>query len=224
MVILSKRLEMVASLVPEGCNCADIGADHGYLISYLVENNIVSKAYACENKIGPFSRLEENLRDYNLLDKIEIDLSDGISSLPSSYNTVIIAGMGGDTVVKILTDSLNKLVNIDYFIISSHTKMYEVRKFLIELGYYIEEEKCCFEEKQFYQVSKFSRGTKNYSELNLKYGPKLIENKDITLLKELERTHFNNNYIASLDFIPQRKKEQFYHKNKEIEQIIEMLK
>ena len=33
---LSMRLEMVASLVPNGVNCADIGADHGYLIISLL--------------------------------------------------------------------------------------------------------------------------------------------------------------------------------------------
>ncbi len=224
MIKLSKRLEMVASLVDINSNCADIGADHGYLISYLYSNKIINKGYACENKEGPFLRLKENINNLKLNNVIDIQLSDGISNLPNYINCVIIAGMGGDTVCKIISDSKTKLSKIDCFIISSHTKMYEVRKYLINEGYYICDEKSCFDEDQYYVVSKFYRGENTYSDIYLKYGPKLIENKDLNLLAELKLQKAYNLNIVSLKNIPESKKEKLYRENIEINKIIDLLK
>ena len=47
---LSRRLQMIADIVPNNVNLADIGADHGYLIRYLKENGLINKAYASDNK------------------------------------------------------------------------------------------------------------------------------------------------------------------------------
>ena len=224
MIKLSKRLEMVASLISKNSKVADIGADHGYLISYLVEYGLISRAYACENKKGPFSRLKENIKEYNLLDKIQVELSDGISTLPTDIDTVIIAGMGGDTVKKIIYDSLDKLININCFIISSHTKMYEVRETLTSLGYYIEDENACFDEDKFYEVSKFIKGKKEYSKIEIKYGPILLKQKNKELLNKLTLEILNNEKIATLDFIPLSKKNKLQEENNELKQIINMIK
>ena len=54
---LSKRLSFIASFVDNHMIIADIGSDHGYLPYYLLENKIINKAYACDNKIGPYQNL-----------------------------------------------------------------------------------------------------------------------------------------------------------------------
>ena len=215
---------MVASLVDKNTKVADIGADHGYLISYLVENSIINRGYACENKKGPFSRLKENINSLNLENQVQVELSDGISSLPNDINTVIIAGMGGDTVIKIIHDSIEKLLNINCFIISSHTKMFEVRETLTNLGYYIENENACIDEEKFYQVSKFVKGKKEYSQIELKYGPILLNMKNKDLLSTLKLEYLNNEKIKSLDAIPIDKKKELDEENQQLKQIIEILK
>ena len=221
---LSKRLEMVASLVDKNCNCADIGADHGYLIASLLSNKIIKKGYACENKKGPYNRLKENIKQLNLSNDIITDLSDGISSLPGDFDTVIIAGMGGDTVCKIITDSLEKLANISVFIISSHSKMDEVRILLNKLGYIIKEEKAIFDVNQFYQVSKFIKGSIKYSEIEYKYGPKLLQQKDSNLLINLENKILFNNNLLNNSSLPTDRINQIKAENVELEEIIKLLK
>ena len=221
---LSTRLEMVASLVPNGVNCADIGADHGYLIISLLNRGIIKKGYACENKVGPFNRLKENVQSLGLLDKIEVDLSDGIRTLPSDVNCVIIAGMGGDTVNQIILDSVSKLEHIDHFIISSHSKMDEVRRLLNSKGFYIENEKTCFDMNQYYEVSLFSKGNIDYTEKELKYGPILLKNKDFNLSIKLEEKVKNNLNLMQNKTLPEEKINSLYDENLELSNILKLLK
>ena len=49
----SKRLETVASFVPQGQLLADIGSDHAYLPCYLVHKGIASTRIAGEVVKGP---------------------------------------------------------------------------------------------------------------------------------------------------------------------------
>lgn len=220
---LSTRLEMVASLVPNGVNCGDIGADHGYLIINLITSNRIIKGYACENKIGPYSRLKNNVSSANLLNKISVDLSSGIRTIPNDINCVIIAGMGGDTVCSIINESLDKLVNIDYFIVSSHSKMDEVRYLLTKLGYYIENEKTCFDMNQFYECTLFKKGRKNYSEIELKYGPILLKNKDENLINKLKEKVIFNQKLMKNDNIPIKRLDSISKENNKINEILKIL-
>ena len=215
---------MVASLVPTGVNCADIGADHGYLIISLLNRGIIKKGYACENKKGPFNRLKENVQSLNLLGKIQCDLSDGIRTLPSDINCVIIAGMGGDTVNKIIENSLDKLENIDYFIISSHSKMDEVRKMLVSKSFSVENEKTCFDMSQYYEVSLFKKGSNSYSELELKYGPILIKNKESNLIIKTEEKIKNNLNLMQNKLLPEDKIESLAKENLELTNLLNLLK
>ena len=219
---LSKRLEMVARLVPNGTKCADIGADHGYLIIDLFKSRQIQSGYACENKVGPYNNLKKNIEINNLQEYIYADLSDGIRTLPSDIDTVIIAGMGGDTVCKIIEDSIDKLDQIDNFIISSHTKMDEVRKFLMNHNYHIIEEDACFDMNQYYEATLFRKGKKVYSYIELKYGPYLLEDKNQNTLKFLEEKYFFNQKLMENDKIPQTRIDDLKTENLELQSIIKL--
>ena len=50
-------------MVPLDIPCADIGSDHGLLVKYLLDNNLVPFCYASDNKKGPFERLKKKFID-----------------------------------------------------------------------------------------------------------------------------------------------------------------
>ena len=103
-MILSPRLLKIAKCID--CDTlADIGTDHGYIPIFAMNNGLCKKAIACDINKGPLLSAKENIELYNLSDKIETRLSNGLLSLsPMEADTIVIAVMGGLLIRDILTD------------------------------------------------------------------------------------------------------------------------
>ena len=110
---LSKRLKAVAELVTPGQKIADIGTDHAYIPIWLVEEKRAVSAIAMDINQGPLAKAKENIELHGLSSYIETRLSDGMKKLcPNEADSVIIAGMGGGLVMKILEDVKEKPLGI----------------------------------------------------------------------------------------------------------------
>ena len=169
---ISDRLKTIASFVKEHANVADVGADHGLLEIYLLENQIVDSILAIENKSGPFNILKNNLEDYD----VKLSLSDGISNIDDKVDTLVIAGMGGILITNILKAHQDKLTNVKQIVVDAHRDYELVRREITALGYYIEKEKIVYENDTYYFVISFLKGHKNYSDVEYEWGYKI--NKD----------------------------------------------
>lgn len=173
---LSVRLSYIASFINSNMVIADIGSDHGFLPYYLLENKIIYKAYACDNKKGPFNNLKNTFKDC-FKDQIELSLSDGLTNLPSYVNTIIMTGMGGDLIVKLLNRDKKYLSNIKYLILSPHSHIDNVRGFMMKIGYKLIDEGIVFDDK-YYHILKYEIGNEYLSEKELYFGPILLKNKN----------------------------------------------
>ena len=218
--MLSKRLQIIADLVPKDSNVADIGCDHGYLLIYLKDNHFNGKLLGIDNKKGPLESFRNNLIQKKYENEITIKLSDGLKDIDNSFNTIVIAGMGFDNIKKIVLDSKEKLDNIETFIIDSHTKEPEVRKFFVKLGYKIEEELIIEENAIFYEIIKFVKGNREYSEIEYKFGPILIKDKSDVFKKKWNKKLLKNSEIIKNNNIENIKKNTFEKENKIIKKII----
>lgn len=177
MMKLSKRLECIYRMVPPSV-VADIGADHGKLIIALVKDGIASHGYAIENKKGPFERLKKAVSDADLENKIDILYSDGIEDLPSIVSTLVLAGMGGHLIIKILKKDVLKMINVKTIIVDAHTALGELREEITKLGFVISDEKIVFDANKYYEIIKFTRADVAFlSELDKEYGPILRREK-----------------------------------------------
>ena len=177
--MISLRLQNLVKLIEKGSCVADIGADHGYLLLELKKLNLATKMLGVENKKGPFEHLRKNvLRVDPQLQDINISFSSGLEKVSCEYSTVVIAGMGFVTIKEIIKHDLNKIDFINTFIIDSHSNTPELRRFLNEIGYYIDKELCFYDKKVFYEVIRFKKGHKEYSDLDYKYGPYLRKEKN----------------------------------------------
>ena len=185
--MLSKRLKTVAFLVTRGNTVADIGTDHGYVPIYLVEEKISPFVYAMDVNEGPLNKARENIKKHDLDDLIEPILSDGFDEFGDrKTDTVIIAGMGGDLIVDILTRA--KSYNFRELVLSPHKRVDLVRKFLCDSGYQIVDEKLIEEDGKFYPIIKgvLTGENEKLNDTQLEFGPFLLETKDETLRGFLE--------------------------------------
>src|SRR5688572_1442382 len=112
---LSKRLKEVAAFLPRGAWFADIGSDHAYLPCFICSGDSTSKAIAGEVNRGPFESAQKNVRKLGLEHQIEVRLGDGLEviHLSDQIKQLVIAGMGGGLITKILVEGKDKLVSVE---------------------------------------------------------------------------------------------------------------
>ncbi len=183
---MTERLYAVASFVKTGSSVADVGTDHAYIPIYLLTNDVSECAIAMDINHGPLLRAKENIEKFGLENKILTRLSDGLSELMAGEcDTVIIAGMGGILINRILDNSKHLYPHIKHYILQPMTAVEETRKFLEQNGFCIENERLAKEENKIYTIISAKRGAmKIENEIDYYIGRKLKDNKD-ELLKDL---------------------------------------
>ncbi len=149
---ISDRLLACAGYVQQGDRVADIGCDHGYLSIYLLTNGIASSCIASDVNEEPLKSALRNARKFGVHEKMEFYLSDGVQGIPRNFNTLVCAGMGGETMMHILSQS-RWLENSKYrLILQCQSKRPELRQWLYDAGYRINRETLAKDGKFVYSI------------------------------------------------------------------------
>ena len=142
----------MADLVPGGTVPADVGTDHAYIPIALVEEGKIPRALAMDINQGPLTRAEENIKAHGLEEKIETRLSDGLEKMKKGEaDTVLIAGMGGLLMVRILS-SKREVLGGATLVLQPQSDLPSVRGWLAEEGYAITAEDLVLEDGKYYQM------------------------------------------------------------------------
>ena len=137
---LSDRLLACCSFVRPGDRVADVGCDHGYLSIHLLQNGIASHVYASDVRQGPLSSAKRNAAVYGITEKIDFYLSDGVQSIPRDFDALVCAGMGGDTMISILSAAPWLKSDRYRLILQCQSKTPLLRRYLSENGWSISRE------------------------------------------------------------------------------------
>ena len=170
---LSQRLSSVASMVTAGNCLADVGTDHGYVPIYLYERNIIPRAIAMDVNKGPLERAALHIAESGMKEAIETRLSDGLTALkPGEADSVVIAGMGGPLIIRILSAHPEVTESLKELILQPQSEISEVRIWLYEQGYEIAEEHMVFEDGKYYPMFKAVKNpeAEKLTDLEYKYG------------------------------------------------------
>jgi ribosomal protein L11 methyltransferase (prmA) len=185
MINLSSRLKLISEFVPLNSKVMDIGCDHGLLDIYLYQNKIVKKIIASDINFSALNNAIENIKANKLEKEIETRLSDGLENIHAEdeIDTLVIAGMGSNTIVNMLKKDIKKLDKIKTIIIQSNTKLEFLRSEIVKLNYYITDEAIVEDNKKIYIVIKFIKGRRKYTKKELYFGPILLSTKSLVFQK-----------------------------------------
>ena len=157
IVHLTSRLALVASMVAPDERVVDIGTDHGYLPIWLIQQKIVHTVIATDIHEKPLEKARHNIEKYHLQEQIQCMLSNGLEKItPESVDTIIIAGMGGDTMIEILEAA--KWSHEKKLVLQPMSKCTKVRRYCRESGLSIVNEQLAEEMNRLYTVMTVSRG------------------------------------------------------------------
>ena len=150
---LDLRLAAAAEFVKEGTVAADIGTDHGYLICHLVNEGICTRGFATDINIKPLESARNLIKEMDLEEEIETVLTDGLNGLPEDeIDEILICGMGGETIIGILEQARWVKSEMVHLVLQPMSRADMLRRWLVENGWNIDEEKAVKVEKHLYTV------------------------------------------------------------------------
>ena len=149
---LQPRLHMLARLVPEGCRLTDVGTDHGYLPVALLQQGRIAAAIASDIGAEPLEHARRTAMQYGV-DGMDFRLCAGLSGVaPEETDVIVIAGMGGETIISILQDAPWTADGQHRLLLQPMTKAAALRHWLADNGYTFTDEHLVEDKGRIYPI------------------------------------------------------------------------
>ncbi len=139
---LDPRLWTLAQLVRPGARCADVGCDHGYLIAWLCASGKIPGGYACDINSKPLEKAAFTLSQCGVSHQVKTVRCNGLEGVgPGQVEDVVIAGMGGDLIWRILDACPWSRDPSLRFVLQPMTKIHRLRQLLYANGFVLLQER-----------------------------------------------------------------------------------
>lgn len=150
---MNRRLECLYSMINSRVGVVDVGTDHGYLPICLAERGYAGALFASDIHVGPLETAMKNASRAGLEGRIRFLLCDGLTLCPpDAVDTIVIAGMGGDTICSILDAAEWTMDARVQLLLQPMTKAEVLRSWLVSNGYVIERETLTTDSGMLYQA------------------------------------------------------------------------
>lgn len=176
------RLKVLFSLVDSGEVFADIGCDHGYLSKFVLEKDKYKTVIISDISAKSLEKAVSLLKPYG--ERVISVVADGFNGYPLTPNQAVIAGMGGEEIVKILLQAKTLPFSL---ILAPQKNSDKVRRTLISLGYKIINDFTFYSQNKFYDAIKAEKGEDRYSEYEFLFGRDNLKDKPEGFIKKLEK-------------------------------------
>ena len=225
--MISKRLELVASFVPQGAILLDVGSDHAYLPIELVERGQIKNAIAGEVVEGPYQSAVKNVEAHGLKEKIQVRLANGLAAFEEAdkVSVITIAGMGGRLIARILEEGLDKLANVERLILQPNNREDDLRIWLQENGFHIVAESILEEAGKFYEILVVEAGQMKLSSSDVRFGPFLSKEVSSVFVQKWQKEAVKLEF--ALGQIPEKNLEErqvLAHKIQAIKEVLHVSK
>lgn len=181
----SRRLSLLCGELEDCGIFADIGCDHGYCTQYMLDKGLCRYAQFSDISANSLKKAETLLSAYISAGRAEPVVCAGLEKIDTHADLVLIAGMGGEEIVKILRDGFLPPV----LVLQPMKNSEKVRAYLLENGYGITKDVTFFAEGKFYDLIKAKKGAERtvYTEDMLVFGKDNLLHPGRDFVKKLER-------------------------------------
>lgn len=174
-ITLQPRLRLLAEMTPHGGRLADIGTDHGYLPVWLLQEGRIPSAIAADVGVEPLEHARRTAEEYET-QGLDFRLCDGLSGIePEETDTVVIAGMGGETIRDILRAAPWAADGHHTLLLQPMTKVELLRGWLRENGYRCTEERLVQDKGKLYVILSVTGGPSGEASDAERYGGFCLE-------------------------------------------------
>ena len=148
MVQLDERLGAIAALVldlvgdKESPRVADIGCDHGQLSAYLLERCEKLSVLASDVSAPSLEKAKKLIGGKGFASRARFAVADGLSAVDETMDVIVMAGMGADTMLKIICEGRERIGDA-LLVMQANVDLPALRVALAERGYVIERELFC---------------------------------------------------------------------------------
>ena len=186
----NKRIEAISQLIDNDESVIDIGCDHGFLAKMLRTKGNNKLIICSDNKIGPLNNARNNLIGY---DNIYFELTDGVDNIDTVCDVCVLAGMGHNTVISIIENNESYFRNCKKIIIQVNSVVAQMRQYLSNHKFQIIDE-CMVYDYKYYQIMVVKTGQQQLNELQIEFGPVLLEKKGDVFLQcyQKQLSHFQS--------------------------------
>jgi len=189
---LSKRIYAIADAVKAGDSAADIGTDHGYVPMLLIKNGISPRVIMSDISGMSLAKARETFDICGFdIDDDCFRVGDGLETIaPGETDCVIIAGLGGMTIIEILSSDIEKSRSFPRMIFQPRKHSGNLRHFLWVNGWGITDEILAPEGKFVCEIiiavpSGCADRTSPYPENDIRWKyPETLKSADSELLKK----------------------------------------
>ena len=172
---LQPRLQLLASLIPEGSRLADVGTDHGYVPVSLLQRGLIEGAIASDIGAEPLQHAKNTAAEYEV-EGIDFRLCPGLDAVaPEECDTILIAGMGGETIITILENAPWTKWGEHLLLLQPMTKVEMLRRWLADNGYTFTGERLVFDKDHLYPIMLVRGGAQEKLTLGQQYGGVMLD-------------------------------------------------
>lgn len=216
-----KRISFLSTLLKDADTFADVGCDHGYLSKYMLDNGLCEKLYFSDIIGASLKKAECLLSDYVKKGVAIPVLCDGLKNIPSDVDEVLIAGMGGEEIVRILSDKTSGFIPKRFVFQPMHNAE-KLRAYLIANGGYIERDFTFFVNGKYYDVLVGERSAKEngYTEAEIEFGKDNLRQKIPCFFERVEKLLKDAKGYVKTESLQAENKEKIEKKIKRLEGVL----
>lgn len=196
------RIEILCSYLDNCESFADVGCDHGYCTQYALKSGKCESAIIADVSAKCLAKAEKLLSAYIQSGVCRAVCCDGLMDIPQDIEQVLIAGMGGEEIIKILSQGFIP----HKFVLQPMKNAPKLREFLLAHGCKITADDI-FRDDKFYFIIKGERsgGSSAYSPGQLFFGRDSLLNPVLKEYAQAELEKRQRHLVSCTDELARKK-------------------